>query len=306
MPMDTALRIYMCVIAFILGACLGSFLECAADRYVSRQSVFRGRSHCTACGHTLGVLDLIPIFGWIFLRGKCRYCGKRIPASCLVTELIGGAAYLVIVLWCGLSFEALIVAFMAPALMLIALIDLRTMEIPNGLTLYLIALFALSIAAHYGEALHYFLDGLIGAAAVGGGLLIVSLVTDKILGRESLGGGDVKLLFAVGLFLGLWRSLLMLITACIIGIVFGLVYKRFAHKTTEIAATDNEKPASSDTSSSASSETANDKNIAPPNESEAAETTNGEFPFGPAICIATFICMLFGSSVINMYLSLFM
>ena len=78
--LSRGLLIYCCVVSALLGAVFGSFLNCAAWRLGHGESVLRGRSHCTACGHVLGAADLVPILSWLFLRGKCRYCGSRIPA----------------------------------------------------------------------------------------------------------------------------------------------------------------------------------------------------------------------------------
>ena len=74
------LVVYCCALAAVIGAVLGSFLNCTAWRIAHEESFVKGRSRCPACGHPLGALDLVPIFSWLFLRGKCRYCGKRISA----------------------------------------------------------------------------------------------------------------------------------------------------------------------------------------------------------------------------------
>ena len=81
---------YILFITFILGCCLGSFADCMAVRLVSGQSVLSGRSHCDSCGHVLGVLDLFPVLSWLLLKGKCRYCGAKIPPESFITELIAG------------------------------------------------------------------------------------------------------------------------------------------------------------------------------------------------------------------------
>ncbi len=260
MPTETnlLLKIYIYIIVFLLGSVLASFVTCAADRYAAGESVVRGRSKCPVCGRTLGVLDLIPVFSYIFLGGKCRGCGAKIPIRCLITELGGGAAYVLILWKFGLSFEALEMALLAPALLAVALIDYDTMEIPNGLVIYMAVLFVAFIWAH--EPLERLKDGAIGAAAIGGGILVIALVMDKILKRESLGGGDVKLFFAIGLFTGVWSGLLAVILACVAGLVFALAMR-------------NKK--------------------------------DGQFPFGPSICLAAFAALLFGQDVITLYMSLF-
>ena len=69
---NTFIMIYSAAVCFILGAVMGSFLNCAAYRTAHGQSFIKGRSRCTSCGHELSVKDLFPIFSYIFLRGKCR------------------------------------------------------------------------------------------------------------------------------------------------------------------------------------------------------------------------------------------
>lgn len=83
----TFLTIYILMITFILGCALGSFTDCLAGRMLNGTSVLKGRSHCDACGHVLGVLDLVPLFSRLCLRGRCRYCGAKIPAVAFWTEL---------------------------------------------------------------------------------------------------------------------------------------------------------------------------------------------------------------------------
>ena len=98
---------YILFITFILGCCLGSFADCAAVRLVSGQSVLSGRSHCDSCGHVLGVLDLFPVLSWLLLKGKCRYCGAKIPPESFITELIAGIGCCLVVYRYDLSVMSL-------------------------------------------------------------------------------------------------------------------------------------------------------------------------------------------------------
>ena len=84
------LTAYILCITFFLGCCLGSFADCLAMRLLSGESAFAGRSHCDSCGHVLGAPDLVPLFSWLFLKGRCRYCGAKVPAECFFTELLAG------------------------------------------------------------------------------------------------------------------------------------------------------------------------------------------------------------------------
>ena len=83
---DPFLTVYCCLLAALLGACMGSFLNCAAWRIVHGESVLRGRSHCDACGHVLAVRDLIPVVSYLAAHGRCRYCGAKLSRRHVLAE----------------------------------------------------------------------------------------------------------------------------------------------------------------------------------------------------------------------------
>ena len=83
-----ALTVYICVLTGILGACMGSFLNCMAWRIVHGESVLHGRSHCDVCGHVLGAGDLIPVLSYIMHKGRCKYCGARLSAGHVFAEVL--------------------------------------------------------------------------------------------------------------------------------------------------------------------------------------------------------------------------
>lgn len=223
------LRIYIGAVAFLAGACIGSFLNCAADRYAEGQSVLKGRSRCPVCGRTLGIPDLIPVLSYLFLRGRCRGCGARIPVRCLFTELLGGLLWLTTFCAFGFRLQTLQYLLLFSALFVIALIDGDTMEIPDGLTLFCLVCYV-AFVPFEGDLAGRLYQGLLGAAAIGGGMLVVSLLMDFLLKRETLGGGDVKLFFVLGFYTGLWKGLLMLILACIVGLAFALAFRKAPKK----------------------------------------------------------------------------
>ena len=101
------ITIYFSILAFALGAVFGSFLNCAAWRIAHGESFLHGRSHCTSCGHALSALDLVPIFSWLFLGGKCRYCKTKISARYMLTELFFGIISLLSLFRWNLSPEYL-------------------------------------------------------------------------------------------------------------------------------------------------------------------------------------------------------
>lgn len=217
-----ALTAYILFLVLALGACMGSFLNCLAGRAAQGDKrPWQGRSKCDRCGRTLGILDLIPVFSWLFLRGRCRTCGAKIGPRCLWTECLCAAVFLSVIWRFGLSWQALEVLLLACCLVYLSLIDLDAMELP-GIPMLVAAVNWLVFLFAHPDPTARLLWGLVGAITIGGGVLLVSLIADRVLGRETMGGGDIKLLALLGLYLGPGGGLLMLILACVIGLVFAV------------------------------------------------------------------------------------
>jgi len=210
------------VLAALLGLVMGSFLNCLAWRLVRGESVLTGRSHCDACGHVLGPGDLVPVLSWLVLRGRCRYCGAAVSPRCPLSELVCAAAYGTLAWRYGFSLETLRFLALASVLLAVSLVDLEDGWVPDRLLLMGAVLWlpALLLEAEPGEAL---LQGLLGAAALFLPLLLLVLAADKLLGRESMGGGDLKLYALLGLYFGWEQGLLLVILSCLTGLVFAVV-----------------------------------------------------------------------------------
>ncbi len=220
-------RVYCCAVAAVFGAALGSFLNCAAWRIARGEPFVRGRSRCPACSHTLAARDLVPVFSWLILRGRCRYCGEKVSARYPLTELLFALSAVTCLLRFGVSVEAARnLAFLA-CLLCLSLVDLDAMLIPDGCLVCAALAWAVSapfLGLTWGDALRAVAAGLV----YGGALLGLSLVMDKLMGRETLGGGDVKLLAVAGLYLGFVGTLFTLLLACVLGLAFALALKKRA------------------------------------------------------------------------------
>lgn len=219
---STAVLTYCLVFAFVLGAVFGSFLNCVAVRIVNKESVVKGRSHCMNCGHALGVLDLVPLFSWLFLRGKCRYCKSKVPVRYFLAELFMAVMTALCLLMFDLSFMALRNFILLCCLFTLSMVDIDSLTIPNVFILIPIGAWAAYIPLAVNK-LDYLKDGLIAGAVFGIGLLVISLVMDRVLKKESLGGGDIKLFFVMGLYLGLGKGVLALLASCVFGLIFVLL-----------------------------------------------------------------------------------
>ena len=226
---DRGVLIYCCVMAFALGAVFGSFLNCAAWRIAHGESFLRGHSRCPACGHALGLPDLVPIFSWIFQRGRCRYCGVKISVRYPLTELAFG----LITLLCLLRFDLTVLCLrnwiFLCCLFCLSLVDLECYTIPDGCLLIAAGAWVAALPflrPGWAEIGRSVLAGLV----FGGGILLLSIVMDKMLGRESLGGGDVKLFAVVGLYLGFVGTLFTMLFSCVLGLLFALWQGRRGEK----------------------------------------------------------------------------
>lgn len=214
---STFLLVYCGVFIAVGGAVFGSFLNCAAWRIAHRESFLKGRSHCPSCGHVLGAPDLVPVLSWVFLKGKCRYCGEKVSPRYPATELLMAAMFTACFFHDGLTVLLLRDLVFSGCLFCLSLVDLDVMEIPDG-CLIIAALAWVCTAFPSGMEIADILLHLAAGLVFGAGVLGVSLLMDKLLGKESLGGGDVKLIAVCGLYLGFAASLFMMIFSCFIGL----------------------------------------------------------------------------------------
>lgn len=217
--------IFWCVVAAALGLVGGSFLNCAAWRIVRGESFINGRSHCATCGHPLGAAELVPVLSWVFQWGRCKWCGEKISVRYPLTEL--GFALLAVL--CLLRFDLTVIGLrnflFLGVLFLLTLTDLEAMIIPDGCHIAAVLIWLLALPftfTGWGDVLR----SLAAAMVYGGGLLAVSLLMDKLMGRDTLGGGDIKLFAVVGLYLGFVGTLFALLLSCVIGLLFQALLKR--------------------------------------------------------------------------------
>ncbi len=229
---------FLIVIVFLFGSALGSFILVIADRFNTGLKFFKGRSFCFSCNTQLKRADLVPIFSFLFLKGRCRYCQSKIPVDVFITEVVMGILTVLVALKLGIFdnfqsfdtlrtsfiifnfqsiFQFLILTAIFGIILLISVYDLRHFIIPDS---FLIAFFAFSLlynwilASSFWLLLIHFISGVIVALP----FLFLFFISK---GRW-LGFGDVKYIFVIGLFLGLANGVSAVILAFWIGAVFSL------------------------------------------------------------------------------------
>ena len=208
------------IMIFILGIVIGSFLNVCIYRLPLSKSIATSPSACPACGARLRVHDLIPIFSYLLLGGKCRYCKTRISAQYPLIEALSGILYLLLYIRFGFDWVLLVYMALVSLLIVISMIDFKHMEIPNGLVIAGLAVGAAQLAASlftpYFDVWHSYV---IGFFAGGLPLLLIALFCTYVLKKDAMGGGDIKLMAFAGLIIG-WK---LTLTAYLIGIVTGAI-----------------------------------------------------------------------------------
>ncbi len=205
--MNIAFTVAFAVVFFVLGSVIGSFLNVIAYRVPIKESLVKGRSHCTSCGKQILNRDLIPIFSWIFLKGKCRFCKEKISPRYMIVELLTAISYLGAFLVFGFSIKLAYAAVLFPVLMVLSLWDIDRKEIPYTCS---IIIAVLGIASFFTADMPWY-EHLIGCAVIAVPFAILCFL-------GAMGGGDVQLMAAAGLLLG-WSS----VPAAMIGIVLGAI-----------------------------------------------------------------------------------
>lgn len=198
-------------LVFIYGIIIGSFLNVCIYRIPLKESVVTTRSHCMKCGYNLKWYDLVPVFSYVFLRGRCRKCGDKISPQYPLIELLNGVLWVLTFMFTGISITSLLYCLVISALIVLSVIDFRTYEIPLSTNVYIGIIGIINLCINYENISEY----LIGMLLVSGVLYLLYYFSNG----SAIGGGDVKLMAACGLLLG-WK---LVIVAFIFGCMYGVI-----------------------------------------------------------------------------------
>ena len=226
--------------AFLLGLVIGSFLNVCILRIPADKSIVLPASSCPKCGKAIAPYDNIPVLSWLILGGKCRHCKAKISAMYPAVELLTGLLFLACYFAFGFTVDALKWAVFSALLVILTITDVRERILPDEVNFFGLGaglLFSLFSKPIDGTALWLanrwfdfpppqmalsFADGVLGAIAGSGLLWLVAEGYFRLRGREGMGLGDVKMMAAIGAFLGLKRTLMTVLAGSLLGSVIGI------------------------------------------------------------------------------------
>lgn len=228
------------IIAFIFGSIVGSFLNVCIYRMPEGKSVVWPGSHCPLCEKRIPWYDNIPFISYLLLKGKCRFCKKRISARYIIVELLTALMFVTLFNYFGLGYDFFVYLVLACSLIVATFVDIKHRIIPDEISIggMIIGFILTSIRGFNLKAPSFNAAPLFGSflgIIIGGGVIyltgfVFDLVYFKLLKRppiqgetESMGGGDVKLLAMIGAFLGWQRALLTFFIAPFLAAIIGII-----------------------------------------------------------------------------------
>lgn len=212
----------MLILFIIMGLVMGSFYMVVGLRMPNNESIVKPRSHCDNCKQTLKWYDLIPVLSFIFNRGVCRYCKTKLSIWYPLIEILSGLLFGISYYLYGLSYNLVISLVLASLLIIIFVSDFKYMIILDEPLIIASIIIVINRFIYYGisNSLNAIVDGLI----VFGFMFLVKYVGDRVFKRESLGGGDVKFGFVMGLTVGLKLSFIALVIGSFLALPFAFYY----------------------------------------------------------------------------------
>lgn len=226
--MDTQFYIMFYLIVFLFGICIGSFLNVVIIRIPKGESLIKRSSHCMTCGAKIRIIDLIPVFSWIFLRGKCHSCGEKISPRYPIVESLNGFLYMLVFWVMDFNAESIITCVMFSLLIVVGFMDWDTLEMEP---IILALIFALSIPSALLTDSLSLKQRIIGALCISVPFFIIGEVCKYCIPKcreEGIRGieiGDTLLMFATGAVIGTQAIIVSAFFGIIIASVCGLILK---------------------------------------------------------------------------------
>ncbi|MBI3009121.1 MAG: prepilin peptidase [Candidatus Omnitrophica bacterium] len=219
---------------FILGSIVGSFLNVCIYRMPREESIVSPPSHCPNCQRPIPWFYNVPLISYVLLKGRCRFCSTRISFRYFIVELITAVIFLMLFNHYGFSIKFLIYTALTSSLIAATFIDFEHQIIPDeitlgglvvGLILSIIypALHSISSSTVWHNLGLSLLQSVIGMIAGGGSIYLIGVIGTWLFRKDSMGGGDVKLMAMLGAFLGWKLALLIIVLGAFLGSIFGII-----------------------------------------------------------------------------------
>lgn len=215
-------------IAFLFGICLGSFLNVVILRLPKQESLIKRSSHCMTCGTKIRACDLVPVFSWIFLRGKCHSCGEKISPRYPVVESLNGLMYVLTFWVMDFNVESIITCVMMSLLIVVAFMDWDTLEIDERI-LAMIFILAVPLAIFTDSV--SIADRIIGALCISVPFFIIGEVSRVFIRKRykedfrAIELGDTLLMIAAGAVIGTQAIIVSALVGIVAAAVGGLINK---------------------------------------------------------------------------------
>ena len=258
----------MGIFFFLLGLEIGSFLNVCIDRLPEGKSVVSPPSHCEVCGHRLAAKDLVPLFSYLWLRGKCRYCGAEIPWKLLYIELVSGVMCTFLFWRYGLSPQLGVMIFYAALFTIVFVVDLER-RIVLGVVVYpaMVIAFIFSVLQLRPELPQWPVGGVVNVV-MGGGIcflffFVVGWLYTAVTSRKGLAQGDLMLAGLIGLATGFPMGMFAIFLGAFLGAVPAVALIAMGKK-----------------------------------------GRKSPIPFGPFLSAATLITLVWGSAIIKWYMGI--
>ncbi len=259
---------YIILFSFLVGICFGSFLNVLVYRLPAGNSIVFPPSSCPSCETRLGLLELIPLVGFLILRGRCRHCKNEISLRYPLVELAVGTIFAFSFYHFGFIIDAFFYLVLIYLLLAIALIDLKHRIVPNklvatgliaGFIFYLPVAGALVLKLPPWLIIERSLLDALGGFLVGGAIMLIII----LVSRGGMGAGDMKLMAMIGLFVGLRGTAVVMLLGFFLGAIVGVTFMALGKLTRKDA-----------------------------------------LPFAPYLSMAAVIQVLWGESIWNWYMNL--
>lgn len=206
---------------FMLGTILGSFYNVVAYRLPKGESIIYPSSHCPNCNHKLRPWELIPIFSFLLQKGKCSECKKKISWFYPISEIVCGLSFVLCYISFGLSLELIVALTFTSMLIIVVLSDYYYMIIEDSVLIVFGLLLLLEIFLING--LDVFLLSIKNGLISFGIMFLLKIFGDLLFGKESMGGGDIKLMLIIGIMIGWDMSIITIFLSAILAFPVSLI-----------------------------------------------------------------------------------